>query len=228
MEEKKSSKLIWLLVPLALIIGLALGLSAYYWQKSSLERKLKDEKAQLQAELKKTAKTISELEAKIKKLEPEGEEGPSSKSGTRVTGTTPSTPREKREIGVIKRVYSSGGKRYLDIDYIQFLTGDEANAAAIEDDYIEPGDTVPNDYYIRNVNPRIRTFEISNSVAIIAQTYTTNPDGSFVFGDDVLDFSTFKTIFETNDPRNQNMIHNPYWITLRGDLITKIEEQYLP
>jgi hypothetical protein len=58
--------------------------------------------------------------------------------------------------GFIKRAYEEGGGRKIDIDYADFLTGEEAERAAAD-----AGDEVNNDYYIRNVNPKVRTFSVS-------------------------------------------------------------------
>ena len=51
-------------------------------------------------------------------------------------------------------------------DYAQWLTGDAANQAALEDGAIGEGETVPNDYYIRNQNPQLRTLPVAPEVAI--------------------------------------------------------------
>jgi len=55
-------------------------------------------------------------------------------------------------------------------DYAQWLTGIEANQAAIEDGDIPEGDTVPNDYYIRNQNPQLRTLPLAGDVAVMLPT----------------------------------------------------------
>lgn len=55
MKEKKGTKLVWLFMPLVLIVGLAIGLSIYWWQKSSSEK----EQAKQQTELKKSKRSLS-------------------------------------------------------------------------------------------------------------------------------------------------------------------------
>jgi len=51
-------------------------------------------------------------------------------------------------------------------DYAQWMTGEEANQAAIEDGVIAEGETVDNDYYIRNQNPQLRTLPLADNAAI--------------------------------------------------------------
>ncbi len=75
-----------------------------------------------------------------------------------------------KAMGFIDKVWEKNGKRYIRIDYASMLTGDEAIEAAIADGVIEPGETLDNDYYISNVNPQKREFEVSDSVAITTST----------------------------------------------------------
>ena len=66
-----------------------------------------------------------------------------------------------RACGLIKEVWEDGSGRHLKIDYVDFLTGAEADAAAIADGVISPGEHVDNDYYPRNVNPKLREFAVA-------------------------------------------------------------------
>ena len=68
-----------------------------------------------------------------------------------------------KDLGFIKKIYKNNDKIYLDIDFVQWLTGDEAKNAAKEDGYIG---CCPNNYYVRNQNPQIRTYEVSENVKI--------------------------------------------------------------
>lgn len=60
-------------------------------------------------------------------------------------------------------------------DYAQWLTGDEADRAAIEDGEIAEGESVPNGYYIRNVNPQLRTLPVADDVTIFLPTPAIGP-----------------------------------------------------
>lgn len=93
---------------------------------------------------------------------------------------------------------------------------------------IAPGEHVPNDYYIRNVNPRIRKLEADKGVKVFVETYNEVEREGIIVRKRPLDFKTFKQVFETNDPNNQVMIQNPYWITLQDIIVVKIEEQFRP
>jgi hypothetical protein len=67
------------------------------------------------------------------------------------------------EFGFLTRMSSTE----IDVDYAQWLSGEEAAQAAFEDGYIDSVEEgVPNDYYIRNVNPLVRTLYVNDDVAV--------------------------------------------------------------
>lgn len=74
----------------------------------------------------------------------------------------------------VRKLIEKDGKNYLIADYVQFLTGEEALKKAIQNkdtdfELNEKGDTihsVPNDYYVSNVNPKLRTLELVSNVSI--------------------------------------------------------------
>ena len=61
---------------------------------------------------------------------------------------------------VVKQVSVSG--RTVTFDLVQWFSGDAATKAAAEDGEESPP---PNDYYIRNVNPRLRTLPVATGPA---------------------------------------------------------------
>src|SRR5205823_901133 len=69
-----------------------------------------------------------------------------------------------RNFGYIKSLNAS--YRTLVFDLAYFYTGEAANQAAREDHKIGPHDTVDNDYYIRNNNPKLVTMHIADPVTL--------------------------------------------------------------
>jgi hypothetical protein len=131
-----------------------------------------------------------------------------------------------KAMGFIDKVWEQGGKRYIRIDYASMLTGDAANEAAIADGVIEPGETVDNDYYISNVNPQKREFEVSDSVAITTST-------RWVPGEDMsapCTWADFKSFWGPGPfPEMEGHLHEmPWWIERDGPVVVKIDEQFLP
>lgn len=149
--------------------------------------------------------------------------------GTKVTETAElpvvEKPVTEKQIGYIKSVYTKGNKEYLDIDYIQWLTGEEGIDAAIEDEECtRREDCLPNGFYIRNQNPKIRTFEISSNVEVRMQTLSWAPDGNFNFNESI-SYERFKDVFSRNVRSLQELLYN---ITIQNSVITKIVQQYVP
>jgi len=130
-------------------------------------------------------------------------------------------------MGYIDDVWVDGGRRYLRIDYAEMITDhDEATAAAREAGDIGPTEEWDLDWYISNVNPLLREFRVSDSVAITTST-------RWVSGDDMnapcswVDFLSFwgpGPLPESDAWMNSR----PWWIERDGDVIIKIDEQYLP
>lgn len=112
------------------------------------------------------------------------------------------------------------GTMVFDLAY--FLTGDEANEAAEEHGDETP---VPNDYYIVNDNPRLRTLVVSRNIRILLLDWKNCCDQFFP-----ADPGRFQDSFALDDypPGNYKGRFSQYWLTVRDGVVTAIEEQYLP
>jgi hypothetical protein len=125
-------------------------------------------------------------------------------------------------MGFIDKVWEKNGKRYLSIDYAEFLTGDAATQAAIEAGDLQPGEQLDNDYYIRNVSAQKREFTVSASAVI---TTATRPGGM----DEPASWKEFVSFWSTNPPEGTEHLHMvPWWIIRNGTEVISIAEQYLP
>jgi hypothetical protein len=141
---------------------------------------------------------------------------------------TPSPPAESpvlgdgRHFGFIRSVDLSSQTPTLVFDLAYFLTGDEANQAAAEHGEETP---VPNDYYIVNDNPRLRTLALDPDVRIELVDWANCCDSLFVG-----DLQPFADSFEESSypsgPYKGRF--SPYWLTVENGVVVRIEEQYLP
>jgi hypothetical protein len=130
-----------------------------------------------------------------------------------------------KAMGFIDAVWEDGGVRYISIDYAEFLGGEEAIEAAIEAGVIEPGEDLPNDYFIRNVNSQLREFVVSDSVAINTSTRWAPHDG-FEATCTWEDFASFWG--PGLGDGDSHLYQMPWWIVRDGDTVITIDEQYLP
>jgi hypothetical protein len=112
--------------------------------------------------------------------------------------------------------------RTVEFDLIQFLTGDEATAAYVEDHPDDPGGP-PNDYYIVNDNPRLRRLPVAENVEVTVLDWE---DG---FQPQVIAFADLPAQLAADlVPDDDRIWPNPFWLTVNDDTIIAIEEQYIP
>ncbi len=135
------------------------------------------------------------------------------------TATTTAGPTE-RVPALVVSTETEGDVVYLEVDYIQFLTGDEAAAAAAERGDESPP---PNDYYIVNDNTRLRRFAVQDGISVnvvVRDDGTSDPGGRTM---PLLDWTT-----RLEGPNAGAFMASFYWLTISGETITTIEQQYLP
>lgn len=215
-EKRRSLILFIVLFLLGLIIG---GIGIWYFRGAEVSN-LKKKVSRLESQLKKAKEATSE-EVSTETATQQTTEGAEAESKT-PQSTAAESPKVERQFCYIKDANESAGKFMLVVDYAQFLTGEEAaQAAAARGDESPP----PNDYYIVNDNPRLRTFPVDNRVMKVflhvRSDGTTSDRYEIRFGEW---FDWFNGM-----SGGSNVIKMvPYWITITGGKITKIEEQYLP
>lgn len=125
-----------------------------------------------------------------------------------------------KHFGFIRSIDVAAQTMRFDLAY--FLTGDEANQAAAEHGDEAP---VPNDYYIVNDNPRLRTLAIAPDAEVWVIDWTACCD--LVPGEIQPFVDAFATRHHAWDALYQGS-QAPYWLTVESGIVVKIEVQYLP
>ena len=124
------------------------------------------------------------------------------------------------------------GTWILTADYAQWLTGEEANDAARNAGEITEGETVPNDYYIVNENPRLRELNLDPDSPVAL-------NACFIDGECVtvveISVEQWLAVLDGEIPTELGAGFQwygngflPYWLIFEGETIVGIEEQYLP
>jgi hypothetical protein len=113
---------------------------------------------------------------------------------------------------LLERVAVAG--RPVTVDLVQWFTGDAATKAAAEDGKESPP---PNDYYIRNVNPRLRTLPVATDARLTLTRQTLGQGGDATAGVEV-DLARLAASGR----------RHLFWATVRGGRVLRMEEQYLP
>jgi len=102
-------------------------------------------------------------------------------------------------------------RRTVTFDLIQFYQDNQATIEAAKDHQESPP---PNDYYVRNVNPKLRTLSVQADATITANQIAGSNQN--------LPVSLDRLATLTHE-------HSPvFWITVRHDQIVKIGEQWVP
>jgi hypothetical protein len=113
---------------------------------------------------------------------------------------------------LLQRVDVAG--RTVTVDLVQWFTGAAATKAAAEDGKESPP---PNDYYVRNVNPRLRTLPVAAGARLTLTRQTLGQGGDATAGVEV-DLARLAASGR----------RHLFWATVQGGRILRLEEQYLP
>jgi hypothetical protein len=131
---------------------------------------------------------------------------------TTVGGTTSNQPAvlaDGRHPVLLKAIDPARGT--VTFDLIQFYQDNQATIEAAKDHQESPP---PNDYYVRNVNPKLRTLSVQADATITANQIAGSNQN--------LPVSLARLATLTHE-------HSPvFWITVRHDQIVKIGEQWVP
>jgi hypothetical protein len=113
--------------------------------------------------------------------------------------------------------------RTITVDVVQFLTGQAATEAYQQDNPDDP-DGPPNDYYIVNANPRLRTLPVASDVEVrLVRLH--EGGGTDLTPGTWEELPTYLDAYPTEDAR---LSWNPFWITVHSGEVTAMEEQYIP
>jgi hypothetical protein len=152
--------------------------------------------------------------------EPTGTESPKPSESESPSEAPAPELEDGRHFGFIRSVDVAAQTMRFDLAY--FLTGDEANQAAAEHGDEVP---VPNDYYIVNDNPKLRTLAISPAVDVWVIDWQ---DCCELVQGEVQPFmDAFATKHHAWDALYQGS-EAPYWVTVENGAVVKIEVQFLP
>ena len=103
------------------------------------------------------------------------------------------------------------------IDVVQFFQGDAAADAARADGSLDV--PPPNDYWIRNVNPSLRTLPVAADASVTVNILSSDETG---------DSQTNSTISLSKLGSYGDVQGSLFWVTTRGGAVTGIAEQWMP
>jgi hypothetical protein len=140
------------------------------------------------------------------------------------SATTTAAPAGEH-FGYIRSVSAAGPATTLAFDEAEFLTGEEAQQAAEEDGVVEPGEAVPNDYYIRNPDRATKTYPIASDAQITAKRCSLCRKGQpGELGPFLASFMQGRQTYA--QPYRGK--YASYWLTIEDGRVVAIDEQYVP
>ncbi len=211
MKQPLTRTRLWVVV--AVVLALAVGALAGWFARSGEVRDLEDRIA--------ASEEKSATDAAAAPAGPETDTAPPEEFSAEEDEETVDVPvAAERVPAIITAVDMSGPVIRLEVDYIQFLTGDEAaDAAAAHGDESPP----PDDYYIVNDNITLREFPVQEDISVVT---VVNDDGT---PDPVGHTLTLgEWVDRITGPNADAFRSSFYWITVSEATITTIEQQYLP
>lgn len=215
-QKKRTALMIALPVLAALIVGLAM------WALMSL--RIGSIEEERDSALSRIEELESEVDALSEQLATDGttdEEAAEDETPPSEDASEDTASEDGRHFCFVTDVVDETGTPMIIVDYADLLTGSEAAAAAAAAGAESPP---PNDYWISNVNPKLRTFPVRSGI-IVRLTSTsegTNPDGYTVT------LGQWQDFFTGMSPGMEVVRDVPYWIIIENGEVTSIEEQYLP
>ncbi len=127
--------------------------------------------------------------------------------------------------GFIRSVDTSIDPVTIEFDEAEWLTGEAAQKAAVEDGELEPGQPVANDYYIRNPDKSTRPWELAPDAKVTATRCQLCRGGKPGKLEDFLASFSKRRQTYADDYRGAE---SQYWIVVEEQLVVSIDEQYRP
>lgn len=142
----------------------------------------------------------------------------------------------KKEIGFIRYIYETDGKKYIAIDTVEFYRGKDALKEAINDGravYDKENNKywIPDGYYIRNSDDKIITYELDNSAEYYLCAYDVDKD--YIGNASLTTEVSYDDMYEyiTRNLENIDEIYdraNLFRIDITDNIVTSLIKQYTP
>lgn len=117
------------------------------------------------------------------------------------------------------------GERTITFDVVQWLTGERARESYLRD-HPEQTDGPPDDFYVDNASPQVRTAEIAPDAAVWLVRLQEDSDADVDAGT----LNELPSYLAANRPQpaDGRLSSSPFWLTVEDGSVTAICEQYTP
>ena len=136
---------------------------------------------------------------------------------TSKTDTAKATTSDGKQLGYVKKLYEESGSKYISIHYVQWLSGEEAIKAIMEDDKCtreEAQSRYFDDHYIRDKNKEVKKVKVS-----INATYSIIETGAEATK------SNFDEVKKELGETTQGILCD---VTIKDNEVTDLKQKYHP
>ena len=217
-DKTKRAVAIGLLVLVA--VAAAAGVT-YYLQQRRIEQltaEVKANRAEFAALTARADRLAAALQSQTESTTTPADTGGSAEGAASEAGDSEAPkpePTTSRQFAFVRKATDKNGKVSLVLDFAQFLTGDAAaKAASAAGDESPP----PNDYYISNTNPRLRTFPVDKKAKFVIASSDPNDTTT-------LSASEFQDAIANNTDGAADAV---YWFVITNGTVAGGEQQWLP
>ncbi len=133
------------------------------------------------------------------------------------TNAAKATTRDGKQLGYVKKLYEESGSKYISIQYVQWLSGEEAIKAMMEDDKCtreEAQSRYTDDHYIRDKNKEVKKVKVSNNA-----TYSIIKTGAEATK------SNFDEVKKELGETTQGILCD---VTIKNNEVTDLKQKYQP
>jgi hypothetical protein len=124
-------------------------------------------------------------------------------------------------------------ERTVVADYVEFLIGDEATIAAREDGVIAEGEETPGGFYVRNLDPELRTLTLGDPGMVTLQACF--PETGPCVVEQAVEIEAWVELRSHPELAEERVgwawyggAVSPYWLTLQDGVVVEVREQYVP
>jgi hypothetical protein len=126
-----------------------------------------------------------------------------------------------RDFAFIEEIGKTPEGYVFTVQYADLLRGEEARKAAVEDGEIGAEDPWEEEFYMRPTEDDPVELRVSKSVQVFLARRPPEPPVA-------ISVEEFVKLFEVGDPEENELAGSGWWITMDGERILKLEQQWEP
>jgi hypothetical protein len=132
------------------------------------------------------------------------------------------------KVAYIDRMYEQTGHLYVDVDFIEWYEGEEANVKFRQIEQDPEMTEAPDGYYIVNEDTKLEKFEVTDDAKVFMQIYNRTGDleEAGTLWNEQIDAKKLLSLL--NDNSDMSLKDYPYHLAIQNGKIVGITQQFIP